>query len=526
MVSASAGDGGSVNPAMQEVLEGESANVGVSPDTGHSIFSVSGCDGALSGSVFVTAPVTAHCNVFAAFEANTYTLNLNAQGGSVTPSSQAVVYGEPTGTLPEPSRDGHNFLGWDWQPTGGSPWQASEPYLIAGDSTVYAQWDIESFMIAATAGAGGSISPASRLVEYGDTAAFTVSADVGYSVDAVTGCAGSLAGSTYTTGAISEDCAVSASFEANEYTLSFDAQGGTVQPSWKTVTFDAQVGALPTPTRDGHVFGGWNTQAGGGGATWSETTVYAAADATLYAQWDIESYTVSTSPGANGSITPASRNVEHGSSTTFTVTPDSGYSIASVTGCGGSLSGSTYTTGAITGACSVSASFEASTYTLSFDPQGGSVSPTTKSVTYGEEIGALPVPVRQGYTFFGWSTGASQTSNTTPSTTYSEPQGTTVYAQWGQCEVENWGPKSTQAGEPFNLQPSGDSALWMVIGCAPHSARVVFDGTPLHTTIGGGGVTSARVSFWEELQPGNYPLVIRIPEWNENAISIGTFVVH
>ncbi|WP_026186476.1 InlB B-repeat-containing protein [Thioalkalivibrio thiocyanodenitrificans] len=217
MVSASAGDGGSVSPAMQEVLEGETANVGVSPSAGHSILSVSGCDGALSGSVFVTAPVTAHCNVFAAFEANTYTLNLNAQGGSVTPSSQAVVYGEPTGTLPEPSRDGHNFLGWDWQPAGGSPWQASEPYLIAGDSTVYAQWDIEAYTVSASAGAGGSISPSSRSVEHGATTTFTVTPNEGYEVASVTGCAGALSGSTYTTGVITAGCTVSASFEQVEW---------------------------------------------------------------------------------------------------------------------------------------------------------------------------------------------------------------------------------------------------------------------------------------------------------------------
>jgi hypothetical protein len=50
--------------------------------------------------------------------------------------------------------------------------------------------------------------------------------------------------------------------------------------------------------------------------------------------------------------------VTHGASTSFSVSPNSGYSIASVSGCGGSLSGSTYTTGPITQACSVSASFQ------------------------------------------------------------------------------------------------------------------------------------------------------------------------
>jgi uncharacterized protein (TIGR02145 family) len=45
------------------------------------------------------------------------------------------------------------------------------------------------------------------------------------------------------------------------------------------------------------------------------------------------------------------------------VTPNSGYQIWNVTGCNGSLSGNTYTTGTITAACTVTASFSQFTYT-------------------------------------------------------------------------------------------------------------------------------------------------------------------
>ncbi|MDZ7583787.1 MAG: choice-of-anchor U domain-containing protein, partial [Thiobacillus sp.] len=69
-------------------------------------------------------------------------------------------------------------------------------------------------------------------------------------------------------------------------------------------------------------------------------------------------YTVTPSAGANGSIDPSTpQTVNDSETTSFTVTPNTGYSIASVTGCGGSLSGSTYTTGAITSACTVTANF-------------------------------------------------------------------------------------------------------------------------------------------------------------------------
>ena len=68
-------------------------------------------------------------------------------------------------------------------------------------------------------------------------------------------------------------------------------------------------------------------------------------------------YLVIASAGSGGVISPVSQKVAEGLTAKLTLTPNNGYSIANVTGCGGTLNGSTYTTGAITENCSVSASF-------------------------------------------------------------------------------------------------------------------------------------------------------------------------
>ncbi len=68
-----------------------------------------------------------------------------------------------------------------------------------------------------------------------------------------------------------------------------------------------------------------------------------------------QTYFVSTIGNSKGLIA-GSKFVNHGQTTTFWVKPNSGY-IAKVTGCGGSLSDTIYTTGAITSACTVSATF-------------------------------------------------------------------------------------------------------------------------------------------------------------------------
>jgi hypothetical protein len=74
--------------------------------------------------------------------------------------------------------------------------------------------------------------------------------------------------------------------------------------------------------------------------------------------------------GANGSMTPGSnQTVPFGDPVIFTVTPDPGYRIDAVSGCGGVLAGDQFTTAPITAPCTVSASFAINTFTV-----GGTVS--------------------------------------------------------------------------------------------------------------------------------------------------------
>ena len=72
-----------------------------------------------------------------------------------------------------------------------------------------------TFTVTATAGQGGTISPASRTVNYGATTTFTLSPSTNFTVSAVTGtCGGTLSGNTYTTNAVNANCTVIASFKA------------------------------------------------------------------------------------------------------------------------------------------------------------------------------------------------------------------------------------------------------------------------------------------------------------------------
>ncbi len=78
-------------------------------------------------------------------------------------------------------------------------------------------------------------------------------------------------------------------------TVTFDAQGGTVNPASSTVTNSLAYGALPTPARNGYTFGGWWTGSGGSGTQVnSATTVTITAAQTLYAKWTLTTTTQGT----------------------------------------------------------------------------------------------------------------------------------------------------------------------------------------------------------------------------------------
>jgi len=48
------------------------------------------------------------------------------------------------------------------------------------------------------------------------------------------------------------------------------------------------------------------------------------------------------------------------------------------------------------------AQWQGNTYTLTFNPDGGTVNPTSKPVVYGSSVGELPIPEREGYAFVEW----------------------------------------------------------------------------------------------------------------------------
>lgn len=82
------------------------------------------------------------------------------------------------------------------------------------------------------------------------------------------------------------------------------------------------------------------------------------------------------------------------------------------------------------------AHWTANTYTVTFDPNAGTVSPTSKTVTYGQtygQDGVWPTPTRSGYDFDGWYNGSTKVNSTD---TVSITNNVTLKAKWLGAEIE------------------------------------------------------------------------------------------
>ncbi|MBO5076448.1 MAG: InlB B-repeat-containing protein [Clostridia bacterium] len=445
-VSFDAGEG-SVSQTSSKVSVG--SNYGSLPTPTRTGYTFDGWYTAASGGIKVTSGSgvsnTSNHTLYAHWNPNSYTVTLNANGGSVSSGSKSVKYDATYGTLPVPTRNGYSFDGWFTED--GTAVTSSTVVKTAANHTLYAAWLGEGLNVSFDAN-GGSVSQTSKSVTFDSTyGSLPTPTRTGYSFDGwFTAASGGTKVTSSTKVTNSSNHKLYAHWTANKYTVSLNSAGGSISQSSKEVTFDSTYGTLPPPTRTGYTFGGWYTSSSGGSKVTSSTKVTTASDHTLYAHWSVNSYTVTWNTVSNCTITvkrtsspnggAATGNlnsgdtVYYGDKLSVTYTPANGYILTN--------NGSTSITVSrnITSS-DIYATVEPNTYTLFFDANGGSVSTSSKSVKYGNSYGSLPTPTRDYYDFLGWYTSPSGGTKVTSSTTM-DASNVTLYAHWSQHDILGW----------------------------------------------------------------------------------------
>ena len=170
----------------------------------------------------------------------------------------------------------------------------------------------------------------------GDTLTFTVEPDSGYQIASVLAGSEALRGEngsyTYT---VKGDCIIAVTFQKLTYTVTakVSGTGGKVSVSPEKVEHGGNVTVTVTPN-EGYTVGSVRT-ADGTPLTLNADGTYTldnvTEDQTITVTFQQQTYTVTaTVSGTGGKVSVSSEKVEHGGSVTVTVTPDEGYTVGSV----------------------------------------------------------------------------------------------------------------------------------------------------------------------------------------------------
>ena len=323
----------------------------------------------------------------ATFKAITYTITYDLAGGTVATANPATYNVESAAiTLVNPTREGYTFAGWTGTALDGSAVEVSIPAGSTGDRTYTATWTPITYTISYDL-AGGSVAgglPASSYTI--ESAAITLPTPTktgytfkGWKLDgageaqmAVTIAAGSTGNKAYT-----------ATWQINQYTITFDSNGGSTVPSI-TQDYASAVSAPADPTREGYTFAGWNQDV---------PTTIPAENVTLTAQWTINQYTITFNTGGGSEV--AAITQDYNTAVTAPAAPTkTGYTFKGWTPAVPSTIPAENMT--------LTAQWTINQYTITFDTDDGSAVPSITQ-DYNTAVTAPAAPTKTGYTFAGWT---------------------------------------------------------------------------------------------------------------------------
>jgi uncharacterized repeat protein (TIGR02543 family) len=131
---------------------------------------------------------------------------------------------------------------------------------------------------------------------------------------------------------------------------------------------------------------------------------------------------------------------------------------------------------------------------LTFDAQGGTVSPANQPVGYNAAVGTLPVPTRTGYLFTGWNTVQDGSGTAyTEATVYAQTNGITLYAQWTPAYTLTFDARGGTVS-PANKEVAYGAA----VGALPAPTRTGYTFAGWNTAQNGSGTAYTEATVYTQ----------------------------
>ena len=372
-----------------------------------------------------------------------YAISYELNGGSAT--GAVVQYdGTKDVTLPTPTKEGYNFLGWYES----ADFSGSKVEKIAagskGDKTFYAKWEEvaeDAYTISYELN-GGKLS--------GQATSYTGAEDVVLVAPTFAGYefAGWYESADFSGAKVEKIAAGStgnktfyAKWTLVEYTVSYELNGGSMTGAVEAYNVESEDIALVAPTKEGYTFLGWYESADFAGSKVEKIVAGSTGNKTFYAKWESEEV-------EDDGVYDVKYVIYGGSMVNATYTYDGSVDVAmpTVLRVGYSFKGwydnAEFTGSKVekiaageTGDKTYYAKWQPSVYSIVYNLDGGELENPQTSYTIEDKV-TLPTPTRPGHEFLGWFDNAELEGEPVTEIAKGNTGKFEFYAAWEALEVE------------------------------------------------------------------------------------------
>ncbi|MCK9858471.1 S-layer homology domain-containing protein [Paenibacillus sp. ATY16] len=401
------GTGGSINQDAAQTVDYGKDGKTVTPVADEGYHFAGWSDGLLTASR-QEKNVQASVAVTAVFEINQYDLayTAGAHGTLTGVTHQTINHGSNGAEVKAVADTGYHFVRW----SDGITTASRTDLNVTGNLSAAAEFAIDTFTLTYSAGTGGSVTgDAAQEVNYeaDGTEVHAVPA-VGYHF---TGWSDGVQADTRQDTGIVANLNVTANFAINEYALTYTAgdHGTLTGNKLQTVNHGSDGTEVTAAADTGYHFVRWSD----GVTTASRTDLNVTGDLTVTAEFAIDTFTLTYSAGAGGSVTgAATQQINYqANGTEVKAEPAVGYHFI---GWSDGIQTDTRQDTLIVADLNVTADFAINEYTLTYTAgdHGTLTGDKLQTVTHGSDGTAVTAVPDAGYRFAGWSDGVGSATRT------------------------------------------------------------------------------------------------------------------